>query len=483
MISFQLQRLAKGTAIYGIGHVLNRFLGFLLLPVFTAYLSPEEYGINAILLMISGILTCVFSLGVGVSTGIYYYVGDGLQHRAKTIWMATSILVFSVLLLSVMGLPGSGLISDAAFGSTKYRYLVGLTLMTTGIAIVVHPSMLYLQFEARATLFVILSVTLTIISLGSSIYLVVFLKRGVKGLVEAALISQSISFLAYFSVMVRSLKPSYDISLAKDLLKVGLPYILGSVCFFLIQYVDRYMLELYCGLKIVGIYSVGYNMGMLVMLFVVAFSTAWTPYFNSFVNKQEDASCLFGHVLTYYIMGMGCLCLCMFLFAKLVVILMTTFPFHDAYTVVGIIALSQIMYGCYVIFLPGLYYAKKTGLVNLILSSACLLNILLNAVLIPWFNMLGAGIATVVSFLAMTVMTHFAAKKCLVVHYDWMKIFRYVGLWTVAVMISYVAQELSLITHLFIAIFILSSFLYVNYLYLNEKEQIYIKKMYHAFPT
>lgn len=476
MISSQLQRLAKGTAIYGVGQVLNRFIGFLLLPVFTSYLSPKEYGISAILLMLSGILTCVFSLGIGVSSGICYYDGDGVKHRANTVWTATWILGLSVLFFLVMGLPGSGLISFVAFGSTDYGYLVCLTLITAGLAMVVQPSILYLQFEEKATLFIILSATLTVFSFASSVLFVVFLKRGVKGLVEANAVSQLASLFVYFSVMTRELKPSYDVLLAKNLIKIGLPYILGFLSFFLIQYVDRYMLELYCGLNVVGTYSVGYNIGMMAMLIVGAFSAAWTPYFNSFVNRQEDASYLFSYILTYYIMGMGFLSLLMFLFAKPIVSLMTASPFHVAYTVVGIVSLAQAIYGCYLIFLPGLYYAKKTGIVNSILVGACLLNIILNSILIPWINMLGAAMATVASFLAMTIMTHFAARKYLVVTYDWMRILRYLASWAVAVTIYYVAPKSSLFVDTLTSTFVLIAFVSANYLYLNEKEQAYIKK-------
>ena len=481
MISSQLQRLAKGTAIYGVGQVLNRFIGFLLLPVFTTYLSPKEYGVSAILLMLSGILTCVFSLGIGVSTGICYYDGDGVQHRANTVWTATWILVLSTFFFLVIGLPGSGLISSTAFSSAEYSYLVSLTLITAGLGILVQPSILYLQFEERATLFVILSAVLTVFSFGSSIFFVVFLKRGVKGLVEANTISQLTCLLLYFSVMVRELKPSYGVLMAKNLIKIGLPYVLGFLSFFLIQYVDRYMLEFYCGLNVVGIYSVGYNIGMIVMLIVGAFSVAWTPYFNSFVNRQEDASYLFSYILTYYIMGMGFLSLLMFLFAKPVVTLMTASPFHVAYTVVGIVSLAQVIYGCYLIFLPGLYYAKKTGIVNFILVGACLLNITLNSMLIPWINMLGAAMATVASFLAMTIMTHFAARKYLAVTYDWVRILRYLALWSVAVTIYYVAPKSSLFIDVLTSTFVLIAFLSANYLYLNEKEKAYIKKRCYKF--
>ena len=482
-MSSQLKRLFKGTAIYGLGQVLNRSINLILLPVFTAYLAPRDFGVFAILTVISGLLTCMFSLGIGVSIGIYYYERDGVEHRNKTIWMGTFILVLSAVLLVSMGLPLSNLISSVALGSIEYRYLVVLALISTGIAIVYQPSMLYLQYEERAKLFVIMSTGLTIVYGTLCILFVAFLKRGVQGLMEAGILFQLIASLAYFSILIWSSKPSWDFTLAKKLIRVGAPYLIGNLSFFFIQYVDRYMLELYSGLEIVGIYSVGYNIGMAIMLLVFAFSFAWTPYFNSFYQNQSEVKELFGKVFTYYIMGTGFLCLCMFLFAKLIVSLMSATAYYKSYIVVGIVAFSQLIYGCYLIFLPGLYYAKKTGKVNLILFITCIINIVLNTILIPKWDMLGAALATVVSFVGMASMTHFTAKRYLIVRYDWSRVLRYLIVFGLAATTSFVYAGLDLIGQIFKATITLALFAYLNYFLLNEKDRNYLKQMWDNIPA
>ena len=482
-MSSQLKRLFKGTAIYGLGQVLNRSINLVLLPVFTAYLTPRDYGIFAILTVLSGLLTCMFSLGIGVSIGIYYYERDGVEHRNKTIWMGTFILALSAGSLVSMGLPMSNMISSVALGSIEYRYLVVLALISTGIAIAYQPSMLYLQYEERAKLFVILSIGLTLVYGTLSILFVAFLKRGVQGLMEAGILFQLTAFLTYFVILIWSSKPSWDFTLAKKIIRVGAPYIVGNLSFFFIQYVDRYMLELYSGLEIVGIYSVGYNIGMAIMLFVFAFSYAWTPYFNSFYQRQSEVKELFGRVFTYYIMGMGFLCLCMFLFAKPIVFLMTTPAYYKSYTIVGIVAFSQLTYGCYLIFLPGLYYTKKTGQVNFILFSTCVINIALNAILIPRWDMMGAALATVVSFVGMAAMTHFSAKRYLIVRYDWSRILRYLILLGVTATTSFVYVGIDLVGQIVKATIVLTLFAYLNYFLLNDKDRSYLKQMWHNIPA
>jgi hypothetical protein len=77
-------QLARGTLIYGIGGILSRFIGFLLLPVFTSYLTPTEFGISALLGFIGFLVTPVFSLGLGAAMGICYFDGDDRRRKGDS---------------------------------------------------------------------------------------------------------------------------------------------------------------------------------------------------------------------------------------------------------------------------------------------------------------------------------------------------------------------------------------------------------------
>jgi O-antigen/teichoic acid export membrane protein len=162
---------------------------------------------------------------------------------------------------------------------------------------------------------------------------------------------------------------------------------------------------------------------------------------------------------------------------------MTTPAYYKSYTIVGIVTFSQIVYGCYLIFLPGLYYVRKTGQVNLILFLSCVINIALNAILIPRWDMLGAAFATVVSFVGMAAMTHFSAKRYLIVRYDWTRILRYLILLGLAAATSFVYMGLNLIGQIIKATVILAFFVYLNYVLLSEKDRSYLKQMWHNIPA
>ena len=88
----ELNRLARGSLIYGIGSVFQRFLGLLLLPFFTRVLSPQEYGVMALLGLVTVAVVGLFNLGTGSSMGVLYFEREDIGDRHKVIWSTALLL-------------------------------------------------------------------------------------------------------------------------------------------------------------------------------------------------------------------------------------------------------------------------------------------------------------------------------------------------------------------------------------------------------
>ena len=150
--------------------------------------------------------------------------------------------------------------------------------------------------------------------------------------------------------------------------------------------------------------------------------TAWPPFFNSFLQKKNEAVVVFGKVTSYYIIGASFLILGFFAFSRTVVYVMTQPAFHSSWTVVGMIASAQILWGAYVISLPGIIFTKRTEYQIIMEMGAAGLNIILNFLLIPRFCQGGAAFATLCSFLALTLFSFFLNYRYLPVDYEVKKI-------------------------------------------------------------
>jgi O-antigen/teichoic acid export membrane protein len=420
----ELARLSKNTLIYGVGGLLNRFIGFLLLPVFTAYLTPTDYGTYAILGLVTFVTTSVFSLGLGAGVGPCYFGGNRAEQKERTIWTAFSLLLCSSACLAGLGIWLAREISVLAFQTPAHAYLIRLTILSAALNILMIPFTLRLQFEERAATFVALTVVSTPLCFGVSLWMIVGLGRGVQGLVEAGLIGQFLSLLLIMAPTVRMTRMRIEWGLAKELLRLSLPLVPSFAFLFILQHGNKYLLQWLRGLDAVGIYSIGFNFGMVLNLLISAFQTAWYPHFMSFLDRRDEACRVFGRIFTYYLLGFGGLCLLFFLLARPIIVLMTQPAFHQAYLAVGLSATAQLLTGVFSLLLPGIYFAKEMKYVSLIQAIATLASLGLNYTLIRGFGVVGAALGLTLGMLVLVVVQHGwnRWRRYLAVRYEWPRV-------------------------------------------------------------
>ena len=468
-------RLARGTLIYGIGGILSRFIGFLLLPIFTSYLTPAEFGISSLLGFIGFLVTPVFSLGLGAAMGICYFDGDDRRRKETTVWTVFTVLGISVSALSVFGVAFAREISLLAFQTPQYHYLVTLSVMSTCLNILSIPFMLYFQFEDKAKTFVALATLSALIGIGLSILMVVVLGKGIQGLIESGLIAQAAMFLFFLFPVIPIVRYRFSRTLAYEILKLGVPLIPSFAFLFVIQQGNKYILQWFKGLETVGIYTIGFNLGLMMNLIVSGFTSAWIPYFMSFINKWDEARILFGRVLTYYAFSFGGLSLLFYITARPVVMIMTKTAFHDAYKVVGLSATAQFLTGVFSIFLPAIYFAKEVRYVTLIQGTSALLAVGFNLILIPLFGMIGSAVALMLGLLVMSVLQqtwNFKRRRSyLNVQYEWNRILCFSFIYAGFVLIMLLKGNPSLGVELLISGISAAMLPIILYALLNQRER------------
>lgn len=448
MIGEQLKRFARSSAIYGTGSVLNRFLHFLLVPVFTWYLHSEDYGVMAMLGILTMMLTGLFSLGTGSSMGICYFAEENRTERPRIVWTTAGLLLLNSAVWLAVGILAAPVLSQALFHSSEHADLVSLALAVLAVNTVVTPFSSYLRLEEKARLFISVSIVSTLVSLGLHIFAVVFMGRGIRGMFEAALGGSLVLLVATVVAISPSLRFGVNRHWVPQLVRIGFPSIFGLGAFFLIDWADRVMLQRMVGLGELGVYSVGYAFGMVMVIATEgAFGGAWPPFFMSFINRRQEAIEVFGKIFKYCLFFCGTLTLFFFLFARPVVTLMTAPEFHAAYTVVGMVAGAYMLKACYLVMLPGLYFEQKLYLQAMIEWGAALLNVGLNLLLIPLMQKEGAAVATLLSYLTLPILAYGLSHKYLPVRYDYNAVGRFTVLLASCAGISYILAGFSIGWH------------------------------------
>jgi O-antigen/teichoic acid export membrane protein len=443
----QGRRLIGATMVYGLGEALNRFANLLLLPLFTAYLSPADYGVIALLAFIPFLARPIFSLGLDTAVGIAYFERPDEAHRSAVIWSALAVLAASVGLLLLTGLPGAGVLSRVMLRTGELAQLVSLAVLSSASSILVQPFMQRLQFQGRARLYVLLSAVSTLSGIGLAVLLVVGSGRGVRGWVEADLAGKALTLALFALPVIVSARPRFDRAVAGHLVRLGLPMVPSFAFVFVLQQGNKYILQLLSGLAVLGVYNVGFNLGMAALgMPVAAFQRAWMPHFMAYIDRREEARTAFGRIMTWYVFGFGTLSLLAFIVARPLVMLMTQPGFHGAYQSLGLAAAAQFIFGAFLVLLPGPYFARDVKALAVTQAAAALVAIAVSALLILRLGLLGAGLGLVAGAAAQALLQvrRNRRKGYLAVDYDGPAMLRFAGLYLIVAALMLQERDLTL---------------------------------------
>ena len=423
----QILSLGKDSLIYGVGSVITRFIGMLTLPLFTAYLTPEEYGVLAMLAMLTMVVQPLFSLGLGAAMGPCYFERDDLENKSTVVWTTFLIHTLSSAFLIFIGWTYPEFIAKLVRLSAEHNLLIGLSLTGCAFTIIATAITARVQFEKQAKLYVTVTLITALTAILVSIITVVILGWGVKGMVIGQLSGNAITLFAFVFITLRNTRLMVSGDMARELIRYGFPLIPSFAFIFIIMHGNKYILEWSLGLEAVGVYSIGFNLGMTLNIITGGIATAWFPFFIKYIDRQSEAKKIFSRIFTYYVFGVGLLTLFYFIFAKLFVVLLTQEAYRGAYNLIGFIAIASFSQTLFGFFLPGLYFNKEVKYVSIVQGITAVLSLPLNYYLIIKLGVLGAAVGLSVSNTLMAALLYgwniINKFRYPCINYEWARVF------------------------------------------------------------
>lgn len=388
--------LIKSFSVYVGSTIINSLIPFLLLPIFTKYLTPEDYGYISLFTAFNAFLTPLIGLSVVGSVTREYFSLEKKEFN-KLLSNAFIIYLFSIPFVSLLFLIIAGSLNIEDFP----RVLLIYSLLFAVTNFVVTGLLSILQIESKSTMYGIIQIANTVFGTALSLVLVVGYSKGWEGRVLA----QNVASASFALISVLILRKMFRFVLQvemvyiKRILKFSLPLILHSLGAVLISLTDRYMITKMIGVEDLGFYSIGFTIGSIIGFLEYAFNLAFTPWlFNELKDSKSDNKIRIVKLTYVYFV--------VILFAVMILKLSAPFLFSllDAKFSKGLvyvpwIALSFAFSGMYKMVGNYIFYVKKTGVLALITGSCGILNIVLNVVLIRIYGAIGAAIsAALVSF-------------------------------------------------------------------------------------
>lgn len=395
----KVNTLVNQTFTYTFSSLLNSLIPFFLIPIFTNYLTPEEYGLVS---MFKPIILIVFPfVGLSVNGAItrFYYDKDNLDIW-EFIYNTVLILVFSTLIVALFFLFFSDYISQLTFFPSNLLWLVILFSFSQFINNILL-SLYQVQKKSFSYSLFLLGKSFAIFLI--TVLLVVVLNIGWIGAIYGQVISVSFFSLIAFVILIRKKwikfkKPNKKlINLA---LLFGLPLIFHSLSNSIITFTDRIFIANMVDLSTAGIYTLGYQIGSIINLFALAFNNAYVPWLFEKLNLNLQSVKYKIVKFTYlYFFGIVLLALIVSFLAPPLLGEFLGESYQGSYIYVIWISLGYAFNGMYFMVVNFLFYTKNTVILAIITFTSALLNIILNYILISLYGGIGAAIATTIIFL------------------------------------------------------------------------------------
>jgi O-antigen/teichoic acid export membrane protein len=385
-------------AIYGIGSVLQALLGFVLIPLYTKNLTPEMYGVWALITLCGTLAGVVFYLGVSSALARSYYdypEGPGRKAAVNTALLMSS---FGAVAQISAGLIWGERMSVAVFGSAEFAPHVRLALVGSALGFLNQLFYVLLRFERQSTAVIILNVGSLLSGICLIVYLLLALKLGVLAPVLGEALNQLILLAALGWTCRKWLGGRISRSEVRLQLAFGLPTVMTGLLYFLHTAGDRFWIKKFGDLTDVGVYALAARIGMLIHLLLIGpFGQIWTPM-RLEMKDNPGAAQFFGRVLTYYVLAGLIFALTLTLFSPEVVgLLARGQDYAVAAKAVPLVVCAHGIYGLVSLLDSGIIFSRRIHLTAIMAGVALAVNAASNFVMIPRLGFIGAGWSLLIS--------------------------------------------------------------------------------------
>lgn len=389
---------------YLIGDMANKALSFISIPIFTRLLLPEEYGILSIYVSIYQLFKIIVTLNFHGSLSRNYHEKDG-EFPVFLGSISIFVLVFDAIFVALMFVLRESMAAYFAVDSSIF-FLGVISSCVNAFNLLYYT---YLQASQQSKKYAIISFISNVSILAVSIIWVLNL-NGDKhfGRIYATIAVNCVVLIYTVSNLIKLSKLKVDMSKIKYAARFGIPLMPHAMSGFILSQFDRIMINQVNGGTDAGLYSMAYNIGMLMQVALLSLNRAWTPilYGKLRENKHEDIKKMVSSNAKIVF-----LCaLCLIMFSKEIGLILADPAYYSGLDLIPIIVLGYVFVYFYNIYGTFAFFRKKTLAISINTLIAGVANIILNYIFIPKYGNIAAAYTTWASYVLLFVMHYINAR-------------------------------------------------------------------------
>lgn len=412
--------LFKNIFIFALGSLGSKLILFLLVPLYTNFMTAEEYGISELVFTVSELLLPFISVTI-YDAVIRFGLMKGQKPENVLLSALLVLAAGSVVLLCVA--PLIGFYAELS----RWNWYLCIYVIVSMFAMVIKN---YLKVKDRNRLFAIISVLQTLVLAVLNVLLVAHFRMGVQGYLLSYIVSSMLSIVGMLLTgeIWKALKAAQiEKKLIKKMVLFSAPLILNNISWWLVQSFNKVLVELMLGAAYLGIYTVATKIPSLISVINSVFTQAWGLSAVKEIESTRETD-FYGNVLAIYQTVV---------FGAAVLIISVTKPFmqiyvgedfRDAWRYVPLL-LAGASFSAISTYYGSLYSALKKSVNNMLTAIlGALVNVTLCLLLLPRIGLWGAAVATALSYVVIAVSRMFDVQRYMHIRLDLVRFFGNAGL-------------------------------------------------------
>lgn len=413
-----MSKILKNTFIYSLGNIILALSSFILLPIYTKYLSVSEFGLVNSMQIFSSVF--IIFLTLALERSLFRITYDYKEQREKSIFFGT--ILIAILFVSIIVILLSFVLSpwlQNLFKSVPFYPFFFYTILYSFILIFINYSQTISQVQQTAKSFLIVSLSVFFLTAIYNIVFIVYLKMGAKGYVLGMLFGA----LTVMPLVLYNLKNQIILKWRKDMFRNALLFCIPMLPNLLFSWIlnlsDRVIIDKYFSQADVGIYSLGYKIASLVVFGGSAFFLAYNPLFYEVVNTNDESTAkkviyAYNKLFISAVCAMG---ISILIFSDVLLKFfkpeyLNAFPFLFGFTI------SFIIVQLCGLFNLMIYQNKKSSSVAITIVICAIINITLNFILIPKYGVVFGVITSILVNIINFGIMFFLAKRNFYVRFN-----------------------------------------------------------------
>lgn len=429
-----IKKLLGQTSWYSIPYIIGSVIGLAVFPIWTRHFSVKEYGMMSLIDVTIAFAGPLAKFGLPKSAVRFFSEFQTGKRNLPIASFYTTLFIgvialsgiFAIIFFAVILVLGP----DRVGGQQIYDLLkLASVLLFLGAGPAVFNS--FLRAEQRVKFYAGISTTTLVVSLPLALILVFGFLLGVEGIYIGSICMLG-SVLLFIIWLLRRQKKlilsAFSFGFLIEAIRFGLPLVPAELANMISNIGDRYVLQLFLGSQAVGFYAVGYGMTLHLKSLLTLMMFAVTPMYLEIWEKhgRERTEKFLNTVLDYYLMLAIPGIILFSFFGDEIMILLASSKYDGARGLLPYLAAPLVLHGAISIYTAGLYIHKKTNLILYFTFGAGVLNVILNIILIPIMGIVGAAIATLISYVFLIVLANIFSSKYITIKLNYRSIGKYI---------------------------------------------------------